>query len=405
MTGKPIRVLYCENNIDGTIGGSHYSLLYLVKGLDRTRYQPVVVFYIDHSLVPEYRAAGIEVHVWNHPKSYWIGAEAKSAPRWLRRPFVLARNALNLVSTFLVPTLARAWFLIQRNIRIVHLNNTVLAHHDWMLAARLTGRTCLTHERGINDDFPRLAKYFGRHLDAVICISDAVRENMQRCGADFGNLVTIHNGLDPAMMGIKTSPGALRAAHGIADNDQVICMIGNIKPWKGQDTLVRAMDVVRRACPAARCILVGATASAERSYEDMLRGLVDELGLHEHVIFAGYQRNVADYLAMCDVMVHASVQPEPFGRVILEAMACRKPVIGSRAGAIPEIIVEGKTGLTFPPGDADALACAIVTVLSDREEAQRMGNRGYDRLVREFHIDRNVDATQRTYARLLSETA
>lgn len=403
MTFKgPVSILYCENNVDGTIGGSYYSLLYLLKGLDRARFSPIAVFYTDHSLVPAYREAGVETIIWPRRHPFTFGSEL---PGWLRwaRPAVLAfRKAVNFSANFLIPALSRAWFLRRRGVLLVHLNNSVLYNHDWMLAARLAGVRCVTHERGINERYPRAARYFGRRLDAVICISEAVKDNMRRKHADFGNLVTIHNGLDPEMMRQRVPVGELRQQLGLPSDAPVVVMTGNLKAWKGQDTLIRAMDSVRRRCPRAQCVLVGDTSPSDREYEATLRELVTSLGLETHVHFAGFQRQVADFLTMSDVVVHASVLPEPFGRVILEAMACRKPVIGARAGAIPEIIEEGITGLTFRTGDAEALGQAIVAVLTDRERARTLGENGYTRLIEQFHIARNVAATQGVYERLLS---
>ena len=144
-------------------------------------------------------------------------------------------------------------------------------------------------------------------------------------------------------------------------------MIGNIKAWKGQETLVRAMAIVSDGnVPASDASSsetrprLTATTSAKPA-----RARVVARARPADRSSPAYQKNVADFLMMVDVVVHASVLPEPFGRVILEAMACRKPVIGARAGAIPEIIEEGITGLTFPPGDADALAEAILRLLRD----------------------------------------
>ena len=181
----------------------------------------------------------------------------------------------------------------------------------------------------------------------------------------------------------------------------VVGMLGNIKAWKGQDTLIRAMARVRREIPDVRCLLVGDTSPSDREYGQSLHALVASLGLDKQIVFTGFQRNVGDFLMMVDVMVHASVLPEPFGRVILEAMACKKPVIGARAGAIPEIVEEGRTGLTFPPGDAGSLAEAIVSLISDRDRIRRFGESGYRRLVNEFHIVKNIEATQRLYERIL----
>jgi len=403
-----IKVLYCENNVDGTVGGSYYSLLYLVKNLDRRRYHPIVIFYTEHTLLPAYREAGVETYVWEKAKTFTFGGAHRKLWKWLRpfRPIVLGfQKALNLLHEFVFPALARAWYLKRNGVQIVHLNNSILYNHDWMFAAKLAGVKCMTHERGINDWFTASAKYFAKRLDAVICISDAVRRNMNERGADFGNLVVIHNGLDPKSMKIVIQPEALRAAYGIVPPTVVIGMLGNIKAWKGQDTVIRAMDRVRRSIPDVCCLLVGDTSPSDREYEQSLHALVASLGLDKQIVFTGFQRNVSDFLMMFDVMVHASVLPEPFGRVILEAMACQKPVIAARAGAIAEIVEEGQTGLTFPPGDAESLAEAIVSLIGDCERVRRFGESGYKRLVDEFHIAKNVEATQRLYERILGASS
>jgi glycosyltransferase involved in cell wall biosynthesis len=392
------RILFCETNVDGTIGGSYYSLLYLVKGLDRSRYRATVLFSTDHGLMPAFREAGAETIVWPPEPPFTF---AGRMPSPLKLPALLCQKGLNFTLGYLQQVLARARFLRARDITIVHLNNSIKKNHEWMAAAALAGRICLTHERGINDSYEAAARFFGRRLGAIICISRAVHDNMVEHGAGFPNLVTIHNGLDPAMMQIKTAPAELRAAWGIDAAAPVIVMVGNIKQWKGQDTVVRAIDRVRRSYPSVRCLFVGDTSPDDLYYDTEVRALVATLGLGSNIIFTGYQRNVADFLMMSDVVVHASVLPEPFGRVILEAMACRKPVIGSRGGAITELVDEGQTGLTFTPGDSERLAEAIVRVIGDPAEAQRLGQNGYDRLIREFHVDRNVESTERLYERLL----
>ena len=394
----PVNILFCESNVDGTIGGSYFSLLYLVKGLDRTRFNPIVVFYSDHSLMTAFRETGAETMVWPRGTAFSFGARLPGPARPLG---LAAQKGLNLVRGFVAPTLARARFLRQRRIGIVHLNNSILYNHDWMAAARLARTVCVSHERGINDEYPGRARFFGRGLDAIVCISRAVDENMRARGAGFDNLRTIHKGLDPAMMTLTTPPHVLRARFGIAPSDPVVVMVGNLKEWKGQHTLVEAMDQVRRAHPSVRCVLVGATSPADAAYEARLRAMVASLGLERHIVFAGFQRGVADFVAMGDVLVHASVLPEPFGRVILEGMACRKPIVGARGGAITELVAEGETGLTFTPGDAASLAEAVRTIVGAPELAQRMGEAGHARLVKEFHIDRNVEATERMYEELL----
>jgi glycosyltransferase involved in cell wall biosynthesis len=394
------RILFCENNVDGTVGGSYYSLLFLVKGLDQTKYEPIVVFYSDHTLVPAFREAGAETIIWPRTIPFSFATRTTGPGRLFSPALAVVRKALNLGQALFVGAASRARFLRRRRIDLVHLNNSILVSHDWMLAARLVGTRCLTHERGINARYTGFAKYFGRRLAAIICISESVRANMQARGADFGNLVTIYNGLDPAALVRRTAPEELRRSQGLAPDTPVVVMVGNIKEWKGQDTLIRAIDHVRRRHPAVRCLLVGDTSPLDRPYEQRIRALIASLGVDAHIVFTGYQKYVADFMQMADVVVHASVAPEPFGRVILEAMACRKPVVGARAGAIPEIVDEGRTGLTFEPSNDHEFAEAISALLSDPARAQRMGEAGYERLVSHFPVSRNIDATQRVYERL-----
>ena len=398
---RPIRVLYCETNIDGTIGGSYYSLLYLVKGLDKSRYSPMVVFYVKHGLIGAFEEAGARTVVWQREGRFALGDRLPIALAWARPIALAVQKVLNFFGAFLLPTMARMFFILRHRIDLVHLNNSILYNHDWMLAARLTGRRCVCHERGINPVYPAAARYWGSRLDAILCISEAVRAAMASAGADSGNLITIHNGFDPAEVRIEIPPAELRRRHHIAPDADVVVMIGNFKAWKGQETVIRAIDRVRRTRPSVVCLLVGATAPSDRAFEDEMRRLVAELRVDKHIIFAGFHRNVPDMLTMADVVVHASILPEPFGRVILEAMACRKPIIGSRAGGVPEIIEDGCTGLMFNPRDHQALADAILQLLADRERAARMGENGYRRLIDRFHVAQNVAATERVYEQSL----
>src|SRR5687767_3759303 len=137
-----IRILFCENNIDGTVGGSYYSLLYLVKGLDRARFEPIVLFYTQHSLLPAFREAGIETLVWTRATPVTFGARLGERLPSLRPPAMVLQKAANMGRGFIIPALARASFIRKRGIDLVHLNNTILFNHDWMLAARLTRTPC-----------------------------------------------------------------------------------------------------------------------------------------------------------------------------------------------------------------------------------------------------------------------
>jgi glycosyltransferase involved in cell wall biosynthesis len=391
----PARIVYCEGNVDGTIGGSYYSLLYLVKNLDRRRFEPVVVFQAEHSLLPSFREAGVETVVWRKVPPFTFAGRAAGMPAWMGLPLAVAQKVANFLRCFLLQAVRRALFLRRRRVQIVHLNNSVLYNHEWMLAARLA------HERGINDTYPREARFWARRVDAVVCISQAVRRQLEQRGLDHGQLVDIPNGLDPEELATGIPAAELRRVHRLTVETPVVVMVGNLKPWKGQETVLRAMALVCSKHRDAHCFFVGATAAADRPFEDRLRALAADLGLRDRIVFVGFRENVTDYMHLADVVVHSSVRPEPFGRVALEAMACRKPFIGSDAGGIPEIVDHGRTGLTYPPGDVERLADAVVWVIENRQAAMQMGERGYERLIAKFHIAGNVQATEALYTRLL----
>lgn len=145
----------------------------------------------------------------------------------------------------------------------------------------------------------------------------------------------------------------------------VIGIIGRLQEWKGQDVFLRAATQVAALHPEAVFAVVGgAVLGWEGDYPVQLRRLADELGIADRVHFAGHQEDVYPWFDACDVVVHASLG-EPFGLVLVEAMALGKPLVATAAGGPTEIIVDGESGLLVPPGDADSMAAAISRVLAD----------------------------------------
>ena len=389
---QTVRVLYVEGNTDGTIGGSFYSLLFLVKGLDKSLYDPIFMHSTANEIIPKFEAAGARVLVrplarpvrltW--PGGRWIAKAANFWLGWIGEPVKLAL------------------LLRREQVALVHLNNSILRNHPWMVAARLCALPCITHERGINPAYSAAARLLARGLAAVICISTAVRDNFSAVGVNAVRMVTIPNGLDPQEMVVTTPPAAILDEFALAPDTPVVGIVGNIRRWKGQHVVVRAMDLLRASAPRTVCLVIGNFSEEERDYRDELVKMIADLNLQERVIVTGYRPNVADYVNAVQVLIHASVSPEPFGRVLLEAMALAKPIAASRGGAVPEIVDDGVTGLLFTPGSSEELSDALSTLLRDPGRRAAMGAAGYTRLVREFGIDTNVTRTQDLYASVLS---
>ncbi|HFD31636.1 MAG TPA: glycosyltransferase family 1 protein [Gammaproteobacteria bacterium] len=396
------KILFCESNIDGTIGGSFYSLFYLVEGLDKSKYEPCVIFYQQHSLLPLFNKAGIKTEIFILPKPVHLTLFDNGFLGVFRKPVKLIQSGVNFYRFFIRQSLKYRKYIIKNKIDLVHLNNTILRNHNWMLAARLSGIKCVTHERGVNNYFPYLARFFARHIDAIICISGAVEDNLKNRGMDSGQLVKIFNGIDPDCVIVEKEKNEILDKYNIPHSSPVIGIVGNIRGWKGQEIVVRAISIIKLKYPEIRCFIVGDYSENERDYYEHLQSIIDKLNIVENVIFTGYQSNVASFMNAMEIVIHASILPEPFGRVLIEAMALSKALVGSNEGAVPEIIVEGKTGLMFDVGDYKGLADIVISLLDNPEYRKQIGENGRVRLNEEFHIKRNVELTQKLYEKLLA---
>ena len=385
---KKIRIAYLEGNTDGTIGGSYYSMLYLVGSLDRSRIEPLVIFRNRNVLWSRFdQVAEVRVVPERTPVS--------GMPTVLRRGFNLAG--------FLLMGIEQAMFLRRNRIQLLHLNNSVTKNHDWMLAALIAGIPCITHERGINTQVSRITKTLGSRLRAVLCISTAVRDAVMQSGISGIPLYVIHNGLDPSRIKPDCSAEQFRSIHRISSSRRVIGMIGNVKEWKGQEVVIRALPEIVSRYPDLLCLFVGSIAQADAQYERRLQQIIDDLGMREHVLFAGYCPNVANALNVMKIAIHASIAPEPFGRVLLEAMAMKKPVVASRDGAIPEIVAEGVTGFTFSPGNSVELVKRVLCLLEKESMIESFGEAGYHHLISNFSVMRNAERTVSIYESIMGK--
>lgn len=393
---KPVRVLYCESNTDGTVGGSHYCLLYLIRHLDRTRFRPTVLFYDHHAIVPQFEAeAETFVHEKDTPVQWGTGSTGL-----LSLPLTAARRAVNLAKNRL-KIRRHVAFLEQHGIQLVHLNNSITRHHDWMTAAAMRGIPCVVHERGL-PRYGRADIAMGRRLAAIIPMSKWIARAMVEQGVDPANIRVMYDGLDPAGFVPRRSPEELRREFDVRPDQPVVGIVGNIRHWKGQETVARALVEVVKAHPDVVCFFVGATTPGDVPYKDGIERIIADAGIGANVRFTGYQSDVASFVNTMRFLIHASVEPEPFGMVVLEGMAAHKAVIGSRAGGPVEMVLEGETGYTFPLGDAATLAARMTELLSDPARAERMGQRGYERLVSDFSVQRYMHDIHGTYDAVLA---
>jgi len=278
------------------------------------------------------------------------------------------------------------------------LVHTHLVHADvyGALAATAT-RTPYVSTRH-NDDryllgpFRYVDRAFARGARSVIAISDAVRAFLEAAGHDPRKLVTIRYGLDelPVTPSLPSPEDA-----GIPPDAPLVLAVGRLIEQKDHATLLRAFALVLERRPDARLAILGAGPLAGAT-----RARAGELGIGNAVILPG-RLEIRDWLEHADVFVHTA-RWEGFGIVLLEAMLASLPVVATRVSAVPEIVVDGETGVLVDAGDAETLAAQLDRLLSDRTLAARLGRAGRTRALEEFSVERMVERTLAIYRDALS---
>lgn len=393
---KPKRVLLFEHNVDGTVGGSHYCMLEICRALDRARFEPVACFAQENSLLEEFRRTGAEVLVIAPSRTVKLSSRIAFVHMLLRPVQSLA----NLFRTLVWDTLAWARRLRHLRIDIVHLNNSCGGDHDLIAAALLCGIPVIAHQRGYPTGVGGVERWFARRLDAIIAISTSVRDDLAAKGVSGEKVCLIHDGIDAERV-VATSQGDdARSRFGVGSSAFLVGVVGNIKAWKGQDTLIRAMGRIRQSFPDTFCLVVGSVA--DEPYFSLIQQHVSELDLNERVIFTGYEKYPARSMLAMDVVVHTSTAPEPFGLVVLEGMALGKPVVATDHGGPIDVIERLVTGFLTPPGDEVALADVICRLLGNPDLRARVGAAGRERMLGHFTARQNVEAVESLYDRLFA---
>jgi glycosyltransferase involved in cell wall biosynthesis len=184
-----------------------------------------------------------------------------------------------------------------------------------------------------------------------------------------------------------------------------IGMLATMASWKGHDVFLRAFSLLPREQPIRAYVIGGPIYDTEGSQQkiDDLRQLSIRLGIADRVGFTGFVDDPARAIRALDVVVHASTQPEPFGRVVAEAMACQKPVVVSSAGGVMEFVTPDIDALCYPPGNSEALARAIYRLIANRELRVRLARAGRVTAEQRFGLCRLAEALVPIYHQVAYE--
>jgi glycosyltransferase involved in cell wall biosynthesis len=355
------------------IGGAEQNLLALLEHLDQRRFHSFLACN-EGPLAEEVRRRAIPVRIVDMPKLRGR----------LAAPWTLTRASLGL-----------ARIVRRERVRIVH-SNAMRASFPAAVAARLTGRHFVWHVHDIHRE-----RWYLRLMcpvsDRAIAVSRAVAAPIP-C---VDKATVVYNGVDPARFDPAQGAG-FRAEIRVQPTEVLVGIVGRVWPWKGQQLFLEAAARIRAQHPTARFVVVGDVLfPSERDYLEELKGHAAALGLTDRVVFSGHRSDTPAVMAGLDLLVHTS-RAEPFGLVLIEAMAARRPVVAFADGGVPEVVVHGRTGLLVAPGDIAGLAAAIQHLLCDPVARARMGRAGRARVEQLFTAERMARAVEAVYDGLLS---
>lgn len=388
-SGHRRRILFVEANEDGTVGGSHRALLDLVRGLDRRRFDPVVLFYQDSAAVREVEDA--EVHVWDEIRRHELQFHG---------PVGLLRNLRGVAPS----VWRRMRFLRRARIDLVHLNNApALGYEDWLPAAWLCRVPCIAHVRGVFWTARRRAARLVMGLfDRMPPVSRWLADFTRDAGVSPDRICVVPDGIDTSrFLGrVHRPPADVRAELEVPDDALLVLMVGHLRRWKGHRVVLEALAQVEEAARRRmRVVFAGTVSPSERGYADELRALAHESKLEPFVQFLGARDDVPDLMHAADVLVHASTSPEPFGLVLLEAMVLGVPVVASALGGPLEILTP-ESGMTFDPAAPAELAACLERLARDPSLRRQLGEAGRAR-AESFRIERTIERVQAVYEALL----
>ena len=382
----PMRILLLDTN--DAMGGVVRVHLCLLEAVDRERFDLRLACEKDSPLQATFAAVPGQTVVPVKTGTKAPGQSGGWRGRW--------NDARGLLSLFRA-SLRLIRYCRRERIQLIHTSDKKRALVLTLLLHRLTGIPFLYHIHNVYVDYRANRRALSQATAIIANSGDMRRDFIENLGVAMERIEVVYNGIDPDHYKPREAV-RFRKACRLPEDRVLIGIVSRLAPDKGQDTFLRAAAIVLRSFPEAHFVLVGDDAiySNNADYVPALRRIVEDTGIGEHVTFAGFQSDMVDVYNTLDIVVNAALR-EAFGMVVVEPMACAKPVIGTDAGGIPEILEDGEIGLLFPPGDEEALAQALLRLCEDGPLRKDMGERGRARVMERFTIAAQARAVEAVY--------
>ncbi len=364
---KPLRILHVETGMN--LYGGALQVHYLLRGLaDREN--------IESTLVCPNGSAIAEVTMENVKTLHAVPMEGD-------------------LDLLFIPRLMS--IIKKENPDIIHLHSRRGADILGGIAAKLTGKRCILTRRVDNPENRVWASVKYRLYDRIITISEGIREVLICEKIPPRKITCVHSAVDMDLYGQTCDREWFLKEFGLKQTSRVCGTVAQFIDRKGHRFLIRAIPEILKTVPEAVFLFLG-----KGPIEDQLKSHCHELGIEKHVLFVGFRNDLDRIMGCLDLVIHPALM-EGLGVSLLQAAAAGVPIVGTRAGGIPEIVRDGVNGFLIPPSNVQSITDTVVKILTDRNLALQLGENGRMIAFRSFSIESMVEGNLGMYREMMSE--
>jgi N-acetylgalactosamine transferase len=380
------RILYLHAGAE--MYGADKVLLELIKGLDSKEFEAHVILPNDGVLVEALRQVGAQVSVLDYPI--------------LRRKYFNPKGIADYIRSYNFYAKQIALYAREHSIDMVH-NNTAAVLEGIYLKRKLKlpliwhVHEIIVKPKAISDFINML---MGRYADKIVTVSQAVANHIKQSPFIKDSQVeVIYNGVDNAVY-YPMDASSIREKFDIAQDALVIGMIGRVNAIKGQNDFIEAVEPLLEKNEQAVAFLAGGVFPGEEWRLEELDKRIASSSVVSQIHRIDYYDKTSELYNMFDIFVLPSIKPDSLPTVVLEAMACSKPVVGYNNGGIAEMVVDDKSGCLVKPNRPQELSNAISLLLDSSEKREKFGRVGYQRQKELFSLESYIKNFSELYKQI-----